>query len=188
MDFFDLIAPIYNRVHLGARRDFQRFYQLSHFNKSDRILDIGGGSGSVAKFFINQVKEVSLVDSSHKMIKECQKQTGIKCYLAKAEDLPFEDNHFDKIIISDAFHHFQDQNKAMKEIDRILKAGGVVLIKEFNPDRFFGGLLEKVENILGMKSKFHSPQSLATLFQVYKFKTNLKNDTKNVYYLICQKI
>src|SRR3989344_1166251 len=104
--FFDITAPFYELIHPGAKKSFLKIKELGDFQKEDRILDLGGGVARVAKFFINQAKEIIVVDSSLAMIKKCQSRKGLSCILARAEELPFADNYFDKIIIVEAFHHF----------------------------------------------------------------------------------
>src|SRR5690606_2421799 len=51
---------------------------------------------------------------------------------ADAENLPFPDNHFDRIIIGFGLRNVTDQSKALQSMYRILKPGGFVIILEFS--------------------------------------------------------
>jgi len=185
MNLFDLLSPIYDKVISGDEKTFKQLFKLGDFKITDRVLDLGGGSGRIAKFFVGKVQEIVVVDASKGMILQCKKQTGINCVLGKAGNISFSDNCFDKVIIIDAFHHFQDQQIASQEIKRVLKENGKVIIKEVNFGRFGNWLVEKMEMIFGAKSKILSPESLAELFSKNQFRTKLFTENRSGYYLLC---
>ena len=151
------------------------------------MLDLGGGTGRVAKFFTDRVQEIIVVDNSKGMILQCEKHAGVNCIFGDAENIPCDDSYFNKIIIVDSFHHFRDQEKAIKEIKRVLREKGKVIIEEVNFGRFGNWLLEKLETIAGAKSKITSPQSLTDLFSKNQFKAKLFNENRSGYYLIAEK-
>lgn len=184
MNFFDIVAPIYEIVHPGAKKSFLKIKKLGNFQKDDRVLDLGGGKGRIAKFFVNQLKEIIIIDDSPGMIKQCQRNSDLRCILAKAENLPFNNNYFDKVIIIDAFHHFKDSKVVCSEIQRVLKPKGKLIIEELNSNKFFIKLFGKIENLLGMKNNFYSPESLANLFSQHEFQTEVINKNQIIYYLV----
>lgn len=187
MNFFDLIAPLYAKVHLSDEKTFKTISELGNLEKTDKVLDLGGGTGRVAKFFADKVQEIVVVDDSKGMILHCQKHPGLKCLLGSAESIPFNDNYFDKVIIIDAFHHFPNQEKAIKEIRRVLKKNGQAIIEEVNFGKLGNWLLEKAEMIVGAKSKIFSLQSLTELFSKNQFKTKLFSENRSGYYLLAEK-
>jgi SAM-dependent methyltransferase len=93
-----------------------------HYLKREpaRTLEIGAGSLSKAeKYFSNiQVSDGSTVS---KFGKENQ---------LIAENLPFENSVFDLVIAKDTLHHFSDTNKALSEISRVLRPGGLFIVSE----------------------------------------------------------
>lgn len=188
MNYFDLMAPIYEIIIFGAKKTFLKLDSLANFQKNDKVLDLGGGAGRIAKFFIGKVKEITVADNSLQMIAVCQKHQGLNCILTNAEKLPFPDNYFDKVIMVDAFHHFQNQTQVIQEIKRVLKSKGNILTKEINPQNFFGWVWAKLEIILGLKSQFYSPFSLSRLFEKYNFKTKSVIKTQMYYYFAAEKI
>lgn len=68
MNYFDILAPIYEKFHRGARKTFDKINAIEHFEKQDEVIDLGGGTGRIAKFFVGVVKKVTVVDPSKKMI------------------------------------------------------------------------------------------------------------------------
>lgn len=188
MIFFDIVAPIYEKIHPGAVRTFKEINKLGEFRETDKVLDLGGGKGRIAKFFVDKVEEITVLDSSAGMIKRCKKQEGLSCILGEAEKIPFKDSYFNKVIIVEAFHHFQDQRRACQEVRRVLKEDGRVIIEELNSDKTLGWLFEKIENLLlRLKSKFHSPQSLTNFLTKYGFKVLPPYEDQTTYYLVVEK-
>jgi len=55
-------------------------------------------------------------------IEGCKKHAGLLCVFAQAEGLPFPKQSFNKIIVIDAFHHFQNQKQVVKPNNDILPA------------------------------------------------------------------
>jgi len=184
MKFFDIVAPLYGKLHLGDQKTFKTLAELGDFKKTDKVLDLGGGTGRVAKFFVGRVDEIVVVDPSLGMIQECKMHKWVKCLVGTAENIPFANDYFDKVIIVDAFHHFLDQKKAILEISRVLKEEGQLIIEEVNFGRVGNWFLEKLEALIGAKSKIFLPQSLAELFSKNKFRVKLFNKNKGGYYLI----
>jgi len=121
-NFFDIIAPIYERIHFGAKKTFKKIESITDFQSSDNVLDLGGGTGRISRFLANRVEKIVVVDSSQKMIEGCKKHAGLLCVFAQAEGLPFPKQSFNKIIVIDAFHHFQNQKQVVKPNNDILPA------------------------------------------------------------------
>jgi ubiquinone/menaquinone biosynthesis C-methylase UbiE len=78
------------------------------------------------------------VDSSQSMLNKIDTCHGFNLSLNEIENLNgFEDNSFDVITARMVFHHANDPDKAMKEVNRVLKSGGKFVICEGNPpDRY----------------------------------------------------
>ena len=187
MNVFDLIAPVYEKIISGADKTFSILTKIGDFEECDKILDLGGGTGRVSRLFVKKVKEVVVLDASLGMVESCKKHQDISCVLGKAENIPFGDGYFDKVIIIDAFHHFQDQEKAVREIRRVLRKNGKVIIEELNFKEPVKWLVEKLERIVGAKSRLLPPELLAEFFEKDQFKTTLFGKTKTTYYLVGEK-
>lgn len=189
MKFFDIVAPIYERVHFGAQETFDKIKSVVVFEQSDKVIDLGGGTGRIAKFLENKVQKVTVVDTSEGMLKQCrQRHPRLSCLYVEAQNLPFSDENINKVVIIDAFHHFQNQKQVVKEIKRVLVKNGKVVVAEFNPTKMAGRLAMVMEKLFLMGSVFHSPSSLVNLFSSNGFKVRLIDEDRASYYLIGEKI
>lgn len=100
------------------------------------ILDIGcGGGGKTAYIAKNyDVGKIYGIDISANFIEKAKKfskslnLTNIEFLLCNAENLPFPDESFDFVILFDTFEHLKNPIKVLKEIKRVIKKGGEVLI------------------------------------------------------------
>jgi SAM-dependent methyltransferase len=102
---------------------YERMYSIAHTHLGRdpiRTLEIGAGSLSKAEKYFRNV-QLSDGSSVSKFGKENQ---------LIAENLPFENQTFDLIIAKDTLHHFSDTDKALGEISRVLKPGGLFIVSE----------------------------------------------------------
>lgn len=183
MNFFNFITPIYKYIHPGAKKTFEVVYKIGNFKKDDKLLDLGGGVGRIAGFFVGKVDNIMVSDSSSGMIEKCQSINGVKCVVSPAEQLPFEDYYFDKIIIIEATHHFDNLDKVLAEVKRVIKPGGTVIVEEINAKKFPAIAMETIEKLLGMKSNTYVAQDLLSIFQKHGFEMRVYNEDKLFYYL-----
>ncbi len=161
-DPFAKIATVYDWLHFGASRTYQKISSLADFKAEDEILDLGGGTGRIAKFFIGKARRVVVADPSTAMIGSCLKK-GLECVVTSGNKLPFSDNIFDKVLIIDALHHIQEKEAVLKEVRRILKPGGNLILEEFNPKSLLGKIIVYFEKILGFGSQFLTKGELVDL-------------------------
>lgn len=186
-NYFDTLAPVYERFHIGAASTYRRLDAATQFKQSDILADIGGGTGRIAQFFVGQVKEVIVIDPSEKMVDQCRKHNGVTCVVGGVEKLPFADKSIDKIILVDAFHHLPDQAGAIREMKRVLAENGQIVIEEFNPLTLGGKLVIFIERIFKMGSRFYAPINLAKVFGDNGFQARIIDGKKKSYYLVVTK-
>lgn len=109
------------------------------------ILDIATGTADLA-IMLNESKaeKITGLDISEGMlavgkekIKELNLNGTIDLVLGDSENLPFEDNHFDAITVSYGVRNFENLNKGLTEIRRVLKPGGIFVVLETSvPSKF----------------------------------------------------
>lgn len=102
------------------------------FTKGSRglkILDAGCGTGLLAKK-LKAFGQVTGIDINSEAIKFAKKR-GVDARLASVTHLPFKANTFDLIVSIDVLYHEQvtDDLQALKEFKRVLKSGGIVIVK-----------------------------------------------------------
>lgn len=161
-DHFDFIAPLYNRI--GDYSSLDIMIDAAGLPTNGRLLDAGGGTGRVAFALRDQAAQVVVADVSLGMLRFAASKPGLQAAAAQAELLPFPDLTFDCVVMVDAFHHVIHQADTARELFRVLKPGGRIVIEE--PDiRSFGvKLIALGEKMLLMRSHFLAPNQVAALF------------------------
>jgi 2-polyprenyl-3-methyl-5-hydroxy-6-metoxy-1,4-benzoquinol methylase len=101
-----------------------------------RILDLGTGTGLLAREFAKQGAITSGTDIATGQIEEATRlatQQGLSCEftVASSETQPFPDQSFDCISAMQCWLYF-DQEKTVKEVKRLLKPGGALMISHFS--------------------------------------------------------
>ena len=143
---FDELAPNYSNQAVDFIKNKRLELIKKNINKSDKILEIGCGSGNLLKNI--NCDNISGLDISPLMIEECKKiMPKSKFVTGDAENLPFKDNSFDKVIISEVLYYLPDLNKAISEAFRVLKKDGLLLITSLNKKYNFVQTLVKVFRI-----------------------------------------
>ena len=89
----------------------------------ERALDIGCGTGNHLLFLNKLGLDINGVDASHYMIEIARNRLGARCTLktGMAEDLPFDDNEFDLVVLINTLEFLDDPLKALREAGRVAK-------------------------------------------------------------------
>jgi len=124
-----------------------------------RLLDVGCGDGKLLFALAGFLQSCELygVDISEKKIRKCQKKkksNSIKFNLAAAEKLPFEDEYFDAITCTNLIHHLPQRVRAIDEMYRVLKPGGILYILEGIHSKSYKQKFDKMLR----QTKFIKPQ------------------------------
>ncbi|MBT3338854.1 MAG: class I SAM-dependent methyltransferase [Anaerolineae bacterium] len=161
-DHFDLLAPIYEKVIPASATEAM----LRELNPSPscRLLDAGGGTGRVSGSLQEHVGSVVLSDISMGMLKQAAEKDNLRPTCALTEAMPFADDYFDCVLMVDALHHVNDQVQTARELWRIIKPGGRIVIQEPDIRRFSVKLIAIAEKLALMRSHFLAPQKIANLF------------------------
>ena len=150
-EVFHSVASKYDIMNdlmsFGIHRLWKRFaINMSGVRRGQRVLDIAGGTGDLAKVFSREVGptgHVVLSDINESMLNVGRDRlidagcTNIDFVLANAETLePFEDNSFDLLTISFGLRNVTDKDAALAAMYRVLKPGGRLLVLEFSKPVF----------------------------------------------------
>ena len=129
-------------IHKGWRKKSVQLLESQH---PKTILDIATGTADFAieAIRLNPDKIVG-VDISSGMLELGRKKTEklglqnkIELKLADSENLPFEDNSFDAITVGFGVRNFENLEKGIRDMHRVLKPGGKMIILEFSKPRRF---------------------------------------------------
>jgi demethylmenaquinone methyltransferase / 2-methoxy-6-polyprenyl-1,4-benzoquinol methylase len=125
----------------GMHRLWKRFaVDTSGVKAGDKVLDIAGGSGDLSKLFAKKVGptgEVILTDINASMLSVGRDRMidaglSVPAMQCNAEQLPFADNSFDCVIVAFGLRNMTHKDIALKEMQRVLKVGGRLLVLEFS--------------------------------------------------------
>lgn len=121
-------AKTYNDLQWVKDDRFLRtFLDAACLEETDAILDVGAGTGLVAKAVAPFVSDVAAIDNSPSMAGE-----GVQ--LMDARELLFNDACFDKVLARMVLHHITEGiDQALAECYRVLRPGGLIVIAEALP-------------------------------------------------------
>ena len=132
---WDLYAPIYEIAMRSDRKIYQFMYdRIPAVIKGKEVLEIATGPGLLAKHVAPAAARMVATDYSDGMIAEAKKgecPDNLTFEVADAVSLPYEDDSFDAVLISNALHVMPEPEKALKEIDRVLRPGGILIAPNF---------------------------------------------------------
>jgi ubiquinone/menaquinone biosynthesis C-methylase UbiE len=125
-----------------------RLVDLAQIQSGHRVLDVGCGTGTLAMLIQKRQPdaEVHGVDGDPKILeiaraKVAQAGASVAFERAMAWELPYPDGTFDRVVSSLVFHHLitNDKRRAAREILRVLRPGGTLLLADFGPPRTIPG-------------------------------------------------
>ena len=139
---FGATAAAYSSsVGHGDRTTLAALVALVAPGPTDAVLDIATGAGHTALAFAPHVREVVAYDLTEAMLAETAKNAarrGLANVVTRqgpAEKLPFPDAAFDIVTVRLASHHFADNAAALREMARVAKPGGkVVVVDNYGPE------------------------------------------------------
>ena len=141
-DLFTRVAPKYdlmnNIVSLGIQKSWRKkFLRQLDLNKNSICLDLCCGSADSTIDLAKKAKLVTGLDFNQEMLKIAQKkirqkqlQSKIKLIAGDAMNLPFDDASFDYVTIGFGLRNVPDYLGALKEMERVLKPGGMIVCLE----------------------------------------------------------
>ncbi|WP_077927355.1 bifunctional demethylmenaquinone methyltransferase/2-methoxy-6-polyprenyl-1,4-benzoquinol methylase UbiE [Wohlfahrtiimonas populi] len=146
-EVFHSVASKYDVMNdvmsFGIHRLWKRtMIELTGARKGQKALDLAGGTGEIAMKVAKRVGDsghVVLSDINSSMLEEGKKRVinsgfinNISFELINAEEIPFPDNTFDLVTISFGLRNVTDKLKALKEMQRVIKPGGRLVVMEFS--------------------------------------------------------
>ena len=146
-EVFSSVAGKYDLMNdlmsLGVHRIWKRYFVgTSGVKRGDRILDLAGGTGDIAMLLherVGDTGEVIIGDINAAMLSVGRDRLndkgvvrGLQYVQLNAESLPFPDKSFDIVTIAFGLRNVTDKAKALRDMHRVLKVGGRVLVLEFS--------------------------------------------------------
>jgi len=123
-----------------------------------RLLDVGCGSGLLARRLSHDGHHVTAVDRS---LKRAERTAGVR--FVEADFLGFEDAPYDVLVFSASLHHLFPLEQALASAERLLRPGGLLLVSDFDmdaPDLETARWYYDVEGLL-LASGLYRPEKVA---------------------------
>ena len=142
---FDSVASKYDVMNdlmsMGLHRVWKAYtVAVANLCEGDRVLDIAGGTGDLAKAFAGKVGPQGTV--VHTDINEAMLRQGrdrlvdaglfLPTVLCDAESLPFATGRFDLVSVAFGLRNMTHKDRALVEMNRVLRPGGRLLVLEFS--------------------------------------------------------
>lgn len=162
---FDQVAKNYDRTNTVLSLGNDKLWRIAALRAiapkaGERILDLAAGTGASSVALARSGAEVVAADFSPGMIAEGERRYGagapgggirnLSFVEADATNLPFDDASFDAVTMSFGLRNVNDPKKALRELRRVTKPGGRIVVCEFShpPSRVFGGLYAFYNNVV----------------------------------------
>ena len=134
-DIWNFYAPVYNTFMRMDRALYEEMYRrIRAAIQGRRTLELCTGTGLIARHVAGAASEMVATDFAEKMLAEARKgeiPDNLSFQQADATALPFADDSFDAVIISNALHIIPNPEQALAEIRRVLRPDGVLIAPNF---------------------------------------------------------
>lgn len=159
----------------------QLVFELAEPMSREKVLEIGPGNGKLIETYLKGKKSVQYfgIDYSEDMVKEAIKANkkliargNVSIREGQFENIPYEDNKFDKVFSINTIYFLNDALEGLAEVFRVLKKGGQVVMG-MRPKG-----LPDLDNLTKYGFIFYSEDEIYRLFENAGFK-NIVTLTKN---------
>ena len=147
--------------------------KLTRAGATSRTLDVACGPGRLTAAFAQQVEHASGLDATEQLLAIARRETkelgvaNIEFTHGSALDMPYPDESFDTVSCRAAFHHFAEPGAVLKEMVRVAKPNGQVLIADIlgNSNPTFAENHDRIEQLCDVSHvRCLSREAFAALF------------------------
>ena len=134
-NFWDKNAGRYDRFMRKDRAAYDEMYELIRpIVRHKTVLELATGTGLIAKHIVIAAAHIEATDASAEMIAEAKRDNRSAKLHFSVQDmfrLPYANQSFDVVIVSNALHIVPQPEKALQEIKRVLKDDGTLIAPTF---------------------------------------------------------
>jgi ubiquinone/menaquinone biosynthesis C-methylase UbiE len=153
--YFDQVAPQWDALRQSFFSDAvrEKAFAVAGVTAGQTAADIGAGTGFVTEGLAQRGLRVIAVDQSEAMLAEMRRKFGarIDARLGGAEHLPVPDESVDHAFANMYLHHVEEPPRAIKEMARILKPGGKLVITDLDEHPFEFLRIEQYDRWMGFQ-------------------------------------
>lgn len=142
--------------------------------EGERILDVACGGGFLSLKIAERGCEVCAIDISEESINRAKRfaeKARIACEfrVGNAEALSYPDGYFDKIVCSSSLEHFEDDVRALKEMRRVLKPPGSIVLTVDSFTYPISNHLKEEHRMIGQVVNYYTLETLKERFEIAGF-------------------
>ena len=151
---YDLFETVYNgRVYTGTGKKVAEFIE-----PSDEVLECACGTGAISEYIAQKCKRLIATDFAPGMLrkaaKKCRKYPNVVFRKADITNIKCKDARFDKVVAGNVIHLLPEPEKAIRELERVVKPGGKIIIPTYiNMSKGTGKAAVKMITLLGADFK-----------------------------------
>lgn len=147
--FYRFLSPLYDRINPFIWNESMRDESIGllDIDSTDRVLDVGCGTGFATVGLVEHADDVYGLDQSRAQLSRARPKLAgepVQFMLGDAERLPFPDDSFDIVWSSGSIEYWPEPVKTLADMRRVCRPGGEVLVVGPNtPDSWVLGRLAK---------------------------------------------
>lgn len=155
--YFDDVASQWDKMRetFFSEAVREKAFAVANIQPDEFAADIGAGTGFITEGLVQKGLRVIAIDQSEEMIRETQKKfqdiAEIDYRKGDAESLPVENESVDYVFANMYLHHVESPPDAIKEMVRILKPGGKLIITDMDEHNFEFLKTEQYDHWMGFK-------------------------------------
>jgi ubiquinone/menaquinone biosynthesis C-methylase UbiE len=155
--YFDGVASQWNKMRerFFSEKVREKAFTVANVQPGELAADIGAGTGFITEGLIQRGLRVIAVDQSKAMIRELKKKfqdiANIDYRRGDAENLPVDDESVDYVFANMFLHHVETPSVAIKELVRILRLGGMLVLTDLDEHNFEFLKKEQYDRWMGFK-------------------------------------
>jgi ubiquinone/menaquinone biosynthesis C-methylase UbiE len=172
-----LIYKWFGTLNFIRQMEWRNMLDWLEPKEGEKILDIACGGGALSLKIAEKGCEVYGVDLAEDTInsaKRLAEREKITCTfkVGSAEDLPYQDGYFDKVVCSSSLEHFKDDIKTLKEMHRVLKPNGKVVLTTDSFTYPISDELKEKHREIAYVVNYYTGEKLKEQFEKSWFKLN----------------
>lgn len=155
--YFDDVADQWDTMRKGFFSEAvrEKAYSMAGVEKGKVAADIGAGTGFITEGLVQKGLKVIAVDRSEEMLDQMESKfkdsSAIEYRQGEAENLPIKNGEVDYAMANMYLHHVDDPLSAIKEMARILKRGGKLVLTDLDEHNFEFLKIEHHDRWMGFK-------------------------------------